>query len=333
MILIDGSEGGGQILRTALALSMQTGQPFRIQQIRANRPKKGLSAQHLTAVKAAQQICGATVSGGFPGSLEIEFIPGKIRAGTYDLDIGTAGSITLLLQSLLLPSMFSGGHTLLRIKGGTDVKWSMPIDYFTNVVVPYYSEFSKISVKVLRRGYFPKGQGEVEVRIDAHHVAPPKPQAIDLTEHGSLLRIEGVAHASRDLEKDEVVERLAKFAGLALSGHPVNIRKEYASAQSSGAGICLWAHYQGHPFFMTGADALSESMDAEMTGEDVAKTLLNRQDGDHHLVDNLLVLLAVYGGKARIKQITNHIKTSMYTCNQFFPQRLTLDEDTIRSTL
>src|SRR5687768_1959022 len=131
MIELDGSagEGGGQILRSALALSMITGQAFRITRIRANRPKPGLMRQHLVAVQAAARICGATVSHAELGSTELSFVPGPIVAGDYEFAIGTAGSCTLVLQTLALALLHAAAPSTVRISGGTHNAMAPPVEF------------------------------------------------------------------------------------------------------------------------------------------------------------------------------------------------------------
>jgi RNA 3'-terminal phosphate cyclase (ATP) len=148
MVRIDGfhTEGGGQILRTALALSTLTGRPFRAERIRQNRPAAGLKAQHLSAIQALVRMSGARVEGAAIGAGEIGFWPNPIKPGAYSLDIGTAGSVTLLLQALLLPCMFAEGEVILKLTGGTDTRWSMPVDYFTSLILPILRRFSGIEV-------------------------------------------------------------------------------------------------------------------------------------------------------------------------------------------
>ena len=136
MILLDGSkgEGGGQIVRTALALSSLTGKPFRVTNIRQGRRDPGLKPQHVHCITALQELCKAKAEGAYEGSRELLFVPGPIAAKNLTIDIGTAGSITLLLQAVLLPCMFAQKNHTLTLKGGTDTEWSMPVDYFTNVL-------------------------------------------------------------------------------------------------------------------------------------------------------------------------------------------------------
>ena len=168
MIELDGSygEGGGALVRTALALSTLTGKEFRVTNIRAGRKKPGLKAQHLNAIKALEEICGAETNKISLGSTELHFKPGKLKRGIYDINIGTAGSISLLLQALVLPCMFAPGKITLNVKGGTCGKWQAPVDYLQNVLLPHLQRFpQKIELKVLKRGYFPKGGGEINLQI------------------------------------------------------------------------------------------------------------------------------------------------------------------------
>ena len=138
MIEIDGSfgEGGGQIVRTAVALSAVTGKPVRIFRIRQGRPKPGLAAQHARAILALADLCGARTSGVAPGSSEIAFAPGEIRGGLHKVEIGTAGSVTLLMQCLLPALLKTETTASLEVQGGTDVQWSPTVDYFKNVFLP-----------------------------------------------------------------------------------------------------------------------------------------------------------------------------------------------------
>ena len=152
MIYIDGShmEGGGQILRTALALSTLTRQPFVIEKIRRNRPRLGLKAQHLSCINALKQLAAAEVQGAQPGASRLSFHPQPVASVKLVLDIGTAGSITLLLQSLLLPCLFADGTIKLCLTGGTDTKWSIPADYFAHVILPFMHKFAAVEIDEIR---------------------------------------------------------------------------------------------------------------------------------------------------------------------------------------
>ncbi|MFH1275891.1 MAG: RNA 3'-terminal phosphate cyclase, partial [Candidatus Woesearchaeota archaeon] len=165
MITLNGSfgEGGGALVRTALALSTLTGQEFKVDKIRSGRPNPGLKAQHLQAINALKQICNAETNEIKIGTTDLYYKPGKIKAGIYNIDIGTAGSISLLLQALILPCMFAPGKVTLNVTGGTCGKWQAPVEYLQNVLLPYLKKFvEKIEIKIIKRGYFPVGGGQVK---------------------------------------------------------------------------------------------------------------------------------------------------------------------------
>ena len=160
MIEIDGShgEGGGQILRTAVAMSMVNREKVSVSNIRANRPNPGLSHQHLMALKAAEEISDAETEGLKKGSRKITFDPGEIKGGFYRFDIGTAGSITLLLQTVLPPALLCEDQVEIEVKGGTDVKWSPPYDYFENVLLGNLRKMgAEVESELVSRGHYPKG--------------------------------------------------------------------------------------------------------------------------------------------------------------------------------
>ena len=213
-IELDGShgEGGGAILRQALALSMATGKGFRIINIRKGRCNPGLAPQHLAGVNAAKDLCSAEVKGHAIGSTELSFKPGEIKAGRYRINIGTAGSITLLLQSLLLPSIFSGKKISFHITGGTDVNWSQPYDYFKFVFLPQMKRYADIEANLFKRGYYPRGMGEVKLTVQGKFTLNDDIPSILLIKQKKLLQIRGVSHASIDLENARVAARQAESA-------------------------------------------------------------------------------------------------------------------------
>ena len=352
MLSLDGSygEGGGQIVRTALAFSALTGKAFEVINIRQGRPKPGLKAQHLHCIKGLEKLCDAKASYAELGSDKLRFVPGKISGKTISIDIGTAGSISLLLQSLLLPSIFADKKVRFRIRGGTDSKWAMPVDYFSNVFVPHLRKFcEKIDVKLLKRGYYPKGGGEVDIGIRPRWGASDfkeflmemKKQGpfIDLTEQGKILQIKGISHASRLLENSQVAERQAKAARVLLSkyGCPVQIRAEYCDTRSTGSGITLWAIFSkkeeidfANPIII-GSDELGErGKRAEVVGKEAAEKLIKEIDSgaaaDSHLADNLIPFL-IFGGRLKTSEITNHCRTNIWVCEQFLGKMFEIDEE------
>jgi RNA 3'-terminal phosphate cyclase (ATP) len=168
MIEIDGSfgEGGGQIIRTSLSLSLITGKPFSIKRVRANRDKPGLQRQHLTAVLAAAEVGQANVTGAAVGSCEFKFTPGNVTPGRYRFAIGTAGSTTLVLQTLLPPLMLAGGPSHLTLEGGTHNPKAPPFEFLQNSFVPLINRIGpKVDLELKRYGFYPPGGGKLEVSI------------------------------------------------------------------------------------------------------------------------------------------------------------------------
>lgn len=189
---LDGAqgEGGGQILRSALTLSMITGTPFRIERLRAKRAKPGLLRQHLTAVQAAAEISGAQVAGAEPGSQRLEFRPGAIRGGDYRWAIGTAGSCTLVLQTVLPALWYADGPSTLLVSGGTHNPAAPPADFLIRAWLPLMRRMgTQAEIELLRHGFYPAGGGELRVRV-----APGRPGRLELPERGALqaLRAEAI---------------------------------------------------------------------------------------------------------------------------------------------
>src|SRR5688572_24773039 len=185
MLTIDGSygEGGGQIIRTSLALSLVTGKPFRAEHVRANREKPGLRQQHLTAVKAAAEIGQAQVEGAAVGSREFTFIPGTVTPGDYTFSIGTAGSATLVLQTILPPLMIASGPSVLRLEGGTHNVHAPPYDFLEHTFLPLVSRTGpQILIELERYGFYPPGGGRFNVLIEP----AAKLQRLELRKRGQI---------------------------------------------------------------------------------------------------------------------------------------------------
>lgn len=326
MIEIDGSfgEGGGQMLRTSLAFSILTGKVFRMHSIRAGRKEPGLRPQHKRCIEACAEFCGAGVSGAFQGSMEVSFRPGSASRRKMDIRIGTAGSATLLLQSLLLPAVFSGKKISFTITGGTDVAWSMPFDYMSNVVLHYYRKYAEISFRLLKRGYYPKGNGVVELTV-APRKGLESAGGIYFGERASLAAVRGISHASSDLMGKRLAERQAHSARsfLALNGICGEISSCYSISDSTGSGIVLWALFSGKAqAYVFGADMLGrKGFSPEKIGETAAAELAglisSGQCVDVHLADNLVPLIAVFGGRVRMPELTGHTLSSIYVAEKF----------------
>jgi RNA 3'-phosphate cyclase len=343
MIKLDGSygEGGGQIVRTALALSTALQKPFEVGNIRKGRKDSGLKAQHLTCLKALEQLCNAKFSDVGIGSTNLRYIPGEVKARKVEVDIGTAGSITLLLQSLLIPCFFANHPVILKIQGGTSGKWQMPFDYFENIFIPHLRKYADISAKLHKRGYYPRGGGSVELRINPMYSLENRNKApkIDLVEQGTLTQIKGISHASKHLQKANVAERQTDAAKSALSelGVNVDIRTEYCATSSLGSGITLWAVFsknmeptEFNPSII-GSDVIGEKgKPAEEVGADAAKMLVKEIQSnapvDECLADNLIPFLAMFGGIMKVSRISKHTETNIYVAEQFLGKIFEIDE-------
>ncbi|MFT4304914.1 MAG: RNA 3'-terminal phosphate cyclase [Candidatus Woesearchaeota archaeon] len=328
MIILNGENGGGQMLRTALALSTITKKPFRMINIRKKRPQPGLKKQHLACIKAFEHLFKCKVINKNIGSEEIEFYPGELKAKRLNIDIETAGSITLFLQSLLLPCFVNGNSIIIKVIGGTDVKFSMPFDYFNEIILPHYKRFSEYKMILNKRGFYPKGNGSVELKILKHNKNFIK--KVDLTQKGNLEIIKGISIASKELEHKNVAQRQAYAASnyfLKLK-KPIKIETMYYETKDIGSSITLWALFSKNDdidYFnpmKTGADYLGEKhISSEKIGENAAKKLyeniVNEFYCDEHLADNLIPIMSLIGGKIKTNKITEHILNNINVCEKF----------------
>ena len=360
MIELDGSygEGGGALVRTALALSAFTGKSFTIKNIRAGRPKPGLKAQHLTAIKALAEICGAKTNEVKLGSDELRFVPGDIKRGIYTFDIGTAGSISLLLQAVTLPCLFASGKVTLNIIGGTCGKWQAPVDYCQNVFLPQLQRFvDKIEMKIIKRGYYPAGGGEVQLKITPRHHLKHihefasffeelqlKTAKVLLLSSGTLQQVKGVVNVSLELQEQFFGDRIKKSveAYLASLQVPISIRVEYTRTKSIGGGVTIWGAYgkddvdYDNPVIV-GSDALIESDDSpEAIGKEVAdklkKILKERVPVDYYLADQLIAFMGLLPGSSiHSNLITDHTTSNMYVVEKFLPVGFTVEGGKVSS--
>ncbi|MDD5182280.1 MAG: RNA 3'-terminal phosphate cyclase, partial [Candidatus Nanoarchaeia archaeon] len=309
---------GGQIIRSAVSLSALTGKPVTISNIRANRAPPGLKAQHLTGITALADICGARLSGAEVGSTKIIFEPGKIKSGTYNWDIGTAGAITLVLQALMPAVLFSKKDFVFRITGGTAVTHSPPIEYFQHVFCDYLKRFgADISVEIERYGFYPKGGGQVTVKTRASELSP-----VEILERGKLVETNVWSIASSDLQKASVAERqikgFKKEFGETKYG---KLDKSYVGALSTGSVIHAHNVYEN---CIIGAEELGErGKPAEKVGEECAQKLKKEiqfdSTLDEHMLDQIIPYMALLGGKFRFRQMTSHAETNIWVTEQFLP--------------
>lgn len=335
-VTIDGShgEGGGQVLRTALTLSALTGQPTHISRIRAGRRNPGLAPQHLAGVVATARICDAEVDGAKVGSTEIRFVPRMPpRPGDYLIDVaatagqGSAGSVTLIVQTLLLPLLFSGGNSRLTLHGGTHVAWSPPFDYLEQVYLPMLARIGvQAAVQLDAWGFYPVGGGQISVTI-APITAPLQP--ITLEERGELKRIQGRAIAC-NLPAD-IAQRIANRASnvLAAAGLPANVNALRAKGTGPGAGLFLVAEYAQA---LAGCGAIgAKGKPADKVADEACAELLNYHASDapvdQHLADQLLLPLALAQGDSTFctTQVTLHLLTNAEIIQHFVPARIAID--------
>jgi RNA 3'-phosphate cyclase len=326
MIDIDGSygEGGGQILRTAVSLSALSMQPVRITKIRAGRPQPGLKNQHIAAVDLTARLVKAHVSGLKVGSTEVRFEPVERCSGDFSYDVGTAGSISLVLQAALPPAVLSSEPVSFHITGGTDVSWSPPIDYLREIFVKALERIGlAVSLVQERRGHYPAGGGKVSCTVSTNKRILP----LDLTDFGTLREIGGISHCVR--LPAHVADRQAASAEEALHGQRIDsvhiTRESYPKNADPhlgpGSGIVLWAESESR--MRVGSDSLGEKgKSAEQVGSDAARALLHEMAAgravDSHLCDMLVPYLALAPGESRIgvTEITSHLMTNIQVIEQ-----------------
>lgn len=310
-------EGGGQILRTALALSARTGQAFHLTRIRAGRSRPGLQAQHLAAVRLAAQLCGARPRGGTLHSTELTFEPDSLREGKFQVDIGTAGSMTLLLQATFWALAAAPGACEVEVSGGSDVSWSPPLDYLEQVTLPLYRQLAPIETLERKRGFFPKGQGLWRFRTRPGGITTPLDLAAPPRWQGSG----GRAVAARDLSERRVAERMAERAGAMLE---CEVAVEYAKSASAGAALTLWAEDER---LRCGVGVLGEKgKSSEQVAEQAVFRLREKMDRsepvEEYLADQLIPLLALIGGRMRCQELSPHCLANLEVVEAFLGSRI-----------
>lgn len=319
MIEIDGSsgEGGGQILRSSLALAAVLGKEVRIFNIRAGRSNPGLRPQHLTGAKAVAELCHASYRGLDLDSTEFVFNPGEIRDGTFQFDVGTAGSITLVLQALMPLLPFAPGKIDLEIQGGTDVMWSPPIDYVRMVVSPLLSRMgSTHRIQVMNRGHYPKGGGRVKISSEPSEKLTPLKGA----DAGGVTEIRGVSHSvklPRYVAERQMVSAIKAIVGDHLPRPEIEIDASDNGAHlGPGSGLMLWAGFENRAIM--GGDCLGErGLPAEEVGRKAAQYLIQAIHSgcflDRHMGDMIVPFLALASGTSdlTISEVTQHTLTNI----------------------
>jgi RNA 3'-terminal phosphate cyclase (ATP) len=326
-LIIDGShgEGGGQILRSTLSLSVITGRPVRIENLRANRKKPGLAAQHLTSVRAAAMLCDAEVKGAELGSQTLQFIPRKpVRAGDYSLDVaqaregGSAGAVMLVLQTLLPPLAQAEGVSTVILRGGTHVDMSPSYDYVHDVWLPTLARMGMhAELSLVRSGWYPVGRGEVRLRIAGSEKLLP----LRLEYRGALRKVTGRARAAN--LPAHICERMAYHARelLEQAGIAAKIEAVTMEAACPGAGLYLTAHYENS---LAGFSAQGKrGKPAELVAEEACFALLQHHRSgaalEPHLADQLILPAALCRGESvfGVECISPHLVTNAWVVKRF----------------
>lgn len=296
MIVIDGSEGegGGQVLRTALSLSILTGKPFRIENIRAKRERSGALRQHVTAVEAACAVGGAECEDLAIGASELSFVPGKTVAGEHHFAVGTAGSTSLVLQTVLPPLMLAGAPSRLVLEGGTHNIFAPPFDFIERTFLPLLGRMGpKVTARLVRHGFYPAGGGRIEVEI-----APPRSLTrIDLSERGALRRVEARAVVAA-LPGEIALRELATVEK--VLGWPEESRRIVQLPDRAGPGniLMLEAEFDNLTEIASGFGKLGVPAEtvAAQAAKRMAGYLASPAFAGPYLADQLLLPMALAGG-------------------------------------
>ncbi|MCW3985507.1 MAG: RNA 3'-terminal phosphate cyclase [Candidatus Bathyarchaeota archaeon] len=320
MLEVDGSQksGSGTILRLSVAMAAILNEPLHIFNIRQKRPQPGLKPQHLEAVLTAARLCSATVKGAKLGSKELWFYPTEIASGKVEAEIGTAGSIPMLLITVLPICAFAKNSVYIHIsKGGTDVSHSPTINYLRHVFLPTLKKIGlRSSLTVHKYGYYPKGMGEVSIKV----MPSPKLASFSFGEFGLLESLKGVSVCTF-LADRRVAERQANAANnlLKTRGYKAEIQvvNDFSNPLQKGSSLSLWA--QTSTGILLGGDAIGElRKPSEAVGREAAENLLQEIEAkatmDVHLADMLVPYMALANGESVFltRSMTDHLETNIW---------------------
>jgi RNA 3'-terminal phosphate cyclase (ATP) len=329
-IRIDGryGEGGGQILRTSLALASLLRRPLEIHHIRGGRKKPGLRPQHLMAVKAMAAITSAKTQGDEPGSTHLFFEPGQIRPGSFRFDVGTAGSTSLVLQTMIPALLFGESASGVVIEGGTHVPWSPCFQYFRAVFASALQEMGGLlTLEIERWGWYPKGGGQVTAGISPVSALHPTErwQRGKVTEIYLLSALSNLPMSIGERQRDQVIKR--------LDAHGLkNTQMEFVNAPSAGTGalVFLMSRFEKGTAGFTSLGKKGKR--AEKVADDACSEffqfLASDAAVDEHLADQLVLYMALAKGRSSIvtERITKHLKTNIWVVEQFLPVTFQVDE-------
>jgi len=324
MIQIDGSvgEGGGQILRTALSLSLLTGQAFHLTNIRAGRKKAGLMRQHLVCVQAAKQIGHAVVEGDHLHSTELRFTPHTVKAGHYHFPIGSAGSSMLVLQTLLPVLMMQDQPSTLRLEGGTHNPMAPTVDFIQRGFLPVLAKLGiSIQLNCLQAGFFPVGGGVVEIEIQPWQ----QRQRLNSLERGELVAINAFAGVQR-LEQHIAERELATFKQL-LTIQDSGLLDVAGCGQGNTALVEVVSTQHTEVFTILGETGRTAEQVAKRLVGLVKRYLHHSGAVDEYLADQLLLPLALgVGGEYSCRVISEHTRTQAMMIQRFLPVQIEMIE-------
>jgi RNA 3'-terminal phosphate cyclase (ATP) len=323
MIEIDGSEGegGGQMLRSALSLSMCTDQAFRLKNVRAKREKPGLMRQHLTALQAAAAVCDARVTGAEVGSSEITFRPGTVKPGDYQFAIGTAGSTTLVLQTVLPALLTASAASTIRITGGTHNKACPPVDFLQRTYLPLVEQMGpRVQLDLVRHGFYPRGGGEILARI----TPSPRLSAVSLMERGA--RKGGYAEAYISGIPMHVASRELEIVGKMLNWTADNLRIRGLSGEfGPGNALTITVEHEAITEVFTGfgEKGVSAESVAKRAVDTARNYLASEAPVGRHLADQLLLPMALAGGGEFVTMpVTQHFESHVAIIEKFLTRRV-----------
>ena len=326
MIELDGAvgEGGGQILRSALTLAMITGRPFRIRNIRANRAKPGLMRQHLVAVQAALQVCGGEATGAALGSQDLTFVPGTVTGGDYEFAIGTAGSCTLVLQTVLPALLKADKPSIVRLAGGTHNPMAPPVQFLQRAWCPRLAEMgARIDIRLERFGFYPAGGGVVLARVEPCAELRPR------TWMTRGERRAAYAEAFVAGVPGRVAQRELECVGRAMNwGEDQLLVRDLPADQGPGNALMLTLDYEHatEVFTAFGEKSVASEQVARQVVQRARRYLMSRAAFAEYLADQMMLPLALAGGGGfTLDEVSMHARTNARVIETFLPVRFTFD--------
>jgi RNA 3'-terminal phosphate cyclase (ATP) len=313
------------VLRTALALAVAGRRPVALTRVRAARPRPGLQPQHLTVVRALAAISGARVDGDRLDSTALAFEPGPVRPGPYRFDVGeirgSAGSVSLLFQSLLLPLARAGGPSRLVLVGGTHVPWSPPVHYLAHVFLPVAELLGiRADLRLVRWGWYPRGGGEVEAAVEP----VPAWRGLEWAGRAGALRVEGCSAVSRlpaHIAERQRLRALDRLAAAGLAARIDVVRDEAAAGPGTCLALWAWADAGRGGACALGRRGLRAEAVADQAVDELSPFLESGASVDEHLADQLLPFLALASGPSvfTCPRVSSHLETVAWVVRQFLP--------------